>query len=176
MKKKIRLLKDIKLDHIALTSKGAASLVDEPFLLKALHVDESNTAGTVEGNTGKTMSVDADVNKNLDDEDTMSQDVIKALQDELAVLKKERDFEKSKSAFAKYDLPETEVEALANAFQGDVVETITKAFDILLDKNAQVAVVVEEAGLGGEPEPVVEVTKSVKQQAEEYLKKSMENK
>lgn len=175
--KKVRLLKDIDLDHIALTSNGAASFKDEPFLLKALDVEkESEPAGTDEGNTGEAPEQSGNENKdngeamNPSQEDLQKQ--VDALLAEKAQLEKQIEDQKQaeivKAASVEYaqHISDAEiVKELATKFNGEEkelilralaakqAEVITKSAD--LEKKATV-----EKGEAGEPEPVVEPTQT----------------
>ena len=199
-KKKVRLLKDVHFDfegaHIALTSKGAASQVDEPFLLKSLEIEESNkAAGTATDNTGVNKSAVSDDHKQ-ENEDVMSQEVIKQLQEQLVALQAEREaekvaiqVEKAAIAFGKYDLGEELVKELSESFYGEEKELVIKALDVIVSAKEEAVLkakevnpakdeieLAKEKGSAGEVEEDVEVVKTLAQQAQEILKAQMEKK
>ena len=133
-KKKIRLLKDVHFDfegaHVALSSKGAASMVDEPFLLKSLEVEASTESESLLTQASDTSAgADPSVSKsqtNENDEDTMSEEVIKSLKEELNALKAEREaerlalaVEKATLTFGKYEMDAEVVKELSEKFHGE---------------------------------------------------------
>lgn len=156
-KKKIRLLKDVHFDfdeaHIALTSNGAASMADEPYLLKSLRLEENESESLLtqaQSDTGASAD-DEKVSKSQTEnkEDLMDQEIVKQLQDEVASLKAERDaavlkaaVDTAETAFGKYELEAELVKELAGVFHTEGKELVVKALDAMV---AQKEAAVEKA-------------------------------
>lgn len=172
--KRVRYLKDVNFDdllksHIALTSNGAASYADTPYLLKSL----SNEA-VVELSTDSVISTDAentgvnavnDSSKNVNKESNVTVQVeqgeLQTLQSQIADLQKslaQKDLEiaveKSAQKFGAFELEKELISELSEAFQGEQAELVVKAFEAIKAKAAdELKVAVEKAKEGaGETE------------------------
>lgn len=203
-----RLLKNFNFKyegaHLAVTDGtkgGAASMKNEAYLFKALDggSNESDSAvadtAVVDGNTG--VTADVSVSKSNDnDEDNMTAEVMKSMQEQIEALQKqladkehEVAVEKAATAFAKYELEAELVKELSEAFQGETAELVVKALDAMKAAEAvaiekakeQVAPVneiakalTEEKAEGGEPEQQQE--KTLVEKTMEVLKSKLETK
>lgn len=146
-KKKVRMLKDVHFDfdgaHVALTSNGAASFADEPYLLKSLEVSNTESESLLtqaQDNTGASAG-NENVSKSQTEnkEDNMSEEVIKQLQEEVNALKAERDAavlkaaqDKAEGDFGKYDLEADLVKELVEQFHTEGKDLVIKALDAVV--------------------------------------------
>lgn len=145
MKKRVRFLEGVNFDfegaHIALTSNGAASCKDEPYLLKSLANDNKEStpldktlSKAVDTNTPSSSTEVAggeDDKVSKQEEDQMSEELKKELADTKRLLA-EVNAEKS---LVPYAFEEELNKELINAFaemNEDTSAAITKAFDSLV--------------------------------------------
>ena len=186
--KKVRYLQDVHFDfegaHIALTSKGAASMKDEPYLLKSLEVEvkkESEESEELsEDNTGVTQQNEE--TKGTD----MSDEALQKALDKIAELERINKSQTLKSeVLAGYGF-EAEVEkGLVDLMVGlDDTTAITKALDALVavkdeaitkakaevQPENEIAKALSEEQGAAEVESEEEVVKSLEEQVIEKLK------
>lgn len=146
-KKKVRMLKDVHFDfdgaHVALTSNGAASFADEPYLLKSLEVSNTESESLLTQAQDNTSASDEaeNVSKSQPEnkEDLMDQEAMKALQDQVEALQKQladKDTEvaidKAAVVFGKYELEAELVKELSEAFHTEHKELVVKALDAMV--------------------------------------------
>lgn len=179
--KQPKYIKDVHFDggHLALTKGGAASMIDEPYLLKSLHIETdvqpNESEAIADDNTGVNLEKQKEIDMSIDEKDQR----IVELEKKLKVV------ELSK-AYDKYNLPEEISAGLVEAVSGlENGEAIIKALDHLvaekeeaLEKAAKPAKeekenelakkLSQEAGLSGEAEVAVE--KSIKDSVIDILK------
>lgn len=181
-KKEPKYIKDVRFNfegaHLALTKSGAASMIDEPYLMKSLHIEndvELNESDAIaDDNTGVNLEKQKEIDMSIEKDQRIIE-----LEKQLKVV------ELSK-AYDKYNLPEELTTGLVEAvseLEND--DAIIKALDHLaaekeeaLEKAAKPAEeeqenelakkLSKEAGLSGEAEVAVE--KSIKDSVIDILK------
>lgn len=175
---------------------GAASLKNNAYLFKSMQQESLEGAEVLDnGNTG--VIADVDVSKsNEPDEETMTQEVIKALEAKVAEMEKQLQAKElavkvaaASETFSKYGIDAEIVKELSEKYV-DSVETITKALDaVVANKDSEIQKVKEsittetvaddiakaltvEKGQVGEPEEPVQ--KTIQEQVSEKIKQKLE--
>lgn len=138
-RKKVKLLRGVHFDfedaEISLTTKGAASKVDQPFLLKSL------VKQTKKGSESLDKGVHTDVNKTKPEGDTMSEEMLKKVlkkleevEEKLAQKELQEEIAVVANTFRGYGLGEELAGRLAEAFQGEQAELVKEALEALTAK------------------------------------------
>ena len=178
-----KYLKDVNFNgdasHLALTKYGAANMIDEPYLLKSLHIEND-----VQLNKSDEAIIVADDNTGVNLEKQKEIDMsIEKDQRIVELEKKLKQVELSK-AYAKYNLPEELSAGLVEALSGlESDEAVIKALDHMVvaseqaieeaakpvaqEENELVKKLSKEAGVSGEAEVTIE--KSIKDSVIEIL-------
>lgn len=207
-KKPKRLLKNFNFKtgkgHLAVTdgeNGGAASLKNEAYLFKSMEQDSSKEFSDAdiaeENNTGVEKSAMSDTKEKTDNkDDLMSEEMMKAMADQIEALQKqladkdhEVAVEKAATSFGKYEFEAELVKEASEAFQGDKAELVVKmldavvaAKDVAIEKakeavapeNEIAKALSQEKADGGEPEEIVE--KTVVEKTMDVLKSKLEKK
>lgn len=184
-KKQIRKLKDVHFDfdtaHLAYTD-GAASLKDEPYLLKSLEVVEDATDQPESDNQAHACedeNVDRSTTENPTSKENKMTDVNKELQDQIAQMQHELAVQKAVNSLNKYGLNAELSAPLADALadlDADKQEAVFKAFDAFVaakDEAVQKAVSEAKTTAEADKNPIEKAMDSDKEVgAEEVVEKS----
>lgn len=180
---KVRYLHGVHFDfegaHIALTTKGAASRSDEPYLLKSLEVCDEQEFTPLKKEVGNTRETNQNLEGNNSD---MSVELQKQLDDQaalIATMTRDNGIMKAQADLGLFELDaEIEKELAAAMVDGKNGETVLKALAAVKasvleakveDENPVAKALSEEAGGEGIAEEDVKVEKSILEQLEDQM-------
>lgn len=186
-KKQIRKLKDVHFDfdtaHLAYTD-GAASLKDEPYLLKSLDVVEDATDQPESDNQAhacEDQDVDKSTTKTQTSKENEMTDVNKELQDQIAQMQHELAVQKAVNSLNKYELtaelsgPLADAVAALDADKQDAVFKTLDAFVAAKEEAVEKAISDAKAAADAEKNPIEKALDTDKEAgAEEKIEKKQE--